>query len=171
MDKSISHPHYGWNLCLLGWKILKIEIKKIKTHGRFGLVPNLSSPKSHVRDFWKIWKNMKGGLNWAPWAPLSQGYHKFCECPNPTKLGKFGGGLVEFGAHGDGTAKLHVHVAITTPHFYFYFSLPFLSSFSSSSPSSSFSITNGTHKNLARWGVPIHVTITPKLCIPSNDSE
>jgi hypothetical protein len=41
-----------WMKRMLTWmKNIKIEIKKIKTCGRFGLVPNLSSPKSQVRNF------------------------------------------------------------------------------------------------------------------------
>ncbi len=41
-----------WMKPMFTWmKIIKIEIKKMKTCGRFGLVPNLSSPKSQVQDF------------------------------------------------------------------------------------------------------------------------
>jgi hypothetical protein len=104
---------------LIGWKF-----QKIKNHGRFGLVPNLTSPKLQVRDFWKKWKKIKGGLNCVLWPSLSQGYHKFCETPNPTKLGKFKGSPSELWTHGIDATELYDHVAITTPlSFYFFFFL------------------------------------------------
>ncbi len=60
----------------------------------------------------------------ASLGPLSQSYHKPCELPNPVKLGKFRGGLGEFGTHGDGTVKLHALATIATLHLFFFF--PFL---------------------------------------------
>jgi hypothetical protein len=50
-----------------------------------------------------------------------QGYHKLSKPPNPTELGKFGGGTGELGAHGDGIMEFHIRVAITAPHFFSFF--------------------------------------------------
>ncbi len=47
------------------------------------------------------------------------------ETSQPTKLGKFGGGLYELEVHGNGVIELHA-LAIATPLLFFSFFLSFL---------------------------------------------
>ncbi len=41
---KMAHPNYGWNIPH-GWKRLKMLKNKKQIFGRFGLVPNLATPK------------------------------------------------------------------------------------------------------------------------------
>jgi len=69
MDENISHPHYGWNLCLFGWKIKKLKIKKLKPMVGSDWSQTCPLPNSKFKTLKKM-KKYKRRLEICPLGPL-----------------------------------------------------------------------------------------------------